>query len=371
MNSVIRARRRENLFVLPDPWAVDVPPHPAGMFDAFYHLVSRFVQEYTREKPPLSKAAYLRFVRFMVENGLSPKTVVDTLRQLYGERGSRTRWKRAPILDSLQWDVFRHHYHKLKPRLATFFVNSTAHYQHFYWRNMEPELFALRDEHNRDAGLENAILFGYQKMDRIVQDALDLAGREATVVLCTALGAQPLLKYDADGGRQIMRARDMDSFLAWAGVTQTYTYAPVMSEQFHLLFGTEEDAVAAQERLLALKLEDGRTVMMARRDGRDLLCGVIVPTMPPEGSLVLTPFANERMAFEALFYPAQGLKSGMHHPDGILWIRTPERRHVEIGRRISLREVAPTLLELAGVQTSHRFELPPLREVRAPELELA
>jgi hypothetical protein len=368
MNAAIRSDRRDNLFVLPDPWAIDVTPQPPGLFDDFHNLVRGFVQEYTRDKPKLSSTAYLRFVRFMASHGLSPKTVADTLRQLAGERGGRTRWKRAPILDRLQWDLFRYTYRKLRPTLSTFFVNSTAHYQHFYWRNMEPALFPLRDDANRDCGLEGAILFGYRKMDRIVQDAMALAGDDATLVLCSALGAQPLLHYDADGGKQIMRAIDMDNFLAFAGVVQNHTYAPVMSEEFHLLFDSEADAVAAQTRLLALTLDDGRPVMAARRNGNDLLCGVAILMMPAPGTTVGTPFSNEVRLFRDLFYPAQGIKSGMHHPDGIFWIRTPQRRHRAVERKVSLRQVAPTLLALAGVKTSTRFDFPPLAEIESLEM---
>jgi hypothetical protein len=351
--------------MLPDPWATDLDPLPLGMFDDFNHLVRGFVQEYTRDKPMLSRAAYLRFARFMLANGISPRTVTDTLAQLVGERRSKTRWKRASILDSLQWDVFRHKYRQLRPTLSTFFVYSAAHYQHFYWRNMEPELFALRDDGNQEAGLENAILHGYRKMDRIVQDAMALAGNDATVVLCTALSAQPLLKYDADGGKQIIRAVDIDSVLTYAGITRPYTYAPVMAEEFHLLFGSDAGAIAAQERLLALRLDDGRAVMAVRRDGHDLLCGVRILMMPAPGTTVGTRFSNQQRQFHDLFYPAHGMKSGMHHPDGILWIRTPERRHEQVKRKVSLRQIAPTLLELAGVPTSTRFDFPPMDEIRA------
>ena len=85
--------------------------------------------------------------------------------------------------------------------------------------------------------------------------------------------------------------------------------------------------------------------------------------MPPTGTLVETPFSNRARPFDELFYPAQGVKSGMHHPEGLLWIRTPSRQHVEVKRTVSLREIAPTLLALAGVKTAHRFDLPVMAEV--------
>ena len=65
----------------------------------------------------------------------------------------------------------------------------------------------------------------------------------------------------------------------------------------------------------------------------------------------------------SLFYPLESVRSGMHHPDGILWIRTPQRAHSVVDRKISLTEIAPTLLELAGVRTNHRFASAPISEV--------
>ena len=45
------------------------------------------------------------------------------------------------------------------------------------------------------------------------------------------------------------------------------------------------------------------------------------------------------------------MKSGMHHPDGALWIRgTDRRRHHRVYKeRVALRALAPTLLRMFGV----------------------
>jgi len=64
------------------------------------------------------------------------------------------------ILDKLQWDVFRHTYKKLRPAFATFFLNSTAHLQHMYWRNMEPGAFACSRLPRETDEFSDAILFG-------------------------------------------------------------------------------------------------------------------------------------------------------------------------------------------------------------------
>ena len=50
-----------------------------------------------------------------------------------------------------------------------------------------------------------------------------------------------------------------------------------------------------------------------------------------------------------VFYKVDGVKSGMHHPDGMLWIRAPGARHAVHPTHVPLATVAPTILERFGV----------------------
>ena len=59
---------------------------------------------------------------------------------------------------------------------------------------------------------------------------------------------------------------------------------------------------------------------------------------------------GESYPFFRLFYQVEGLKSGMHHPDGILWIRRPGSPHCVHDGKVGLRDIAPTLLQAFGVQ---------------------
>lgn len=363
MNAGIQGGGIRGLF-LPDPWTTSAEPYPQELFRPFYHFVRSYVQEYTRDKPPLSKADHLRFARFMATNGLSPKTVAATVRQLVSERGSGARWQRAAILDRLQWDVFQHHYRKMKPALATFFLNSTAHYQHYYWRNLDPHSFVLRPSGEEQARYADAIRFGYRKMDEIVRDCLALAGPDTTIVFCSALGQQPMSKYDSDSGKQHFKPTDPAALMRFAGVDDHYTYAPVMAENFHLHFDGEAAAEAARLKLLALRMDGGAAVLDVQREGTRLHAGCIVVVKPPEDARMSVADTDRSAKFYDLFYEATGLKSGMHHPDGILWIRTPERTHFEVDRKVSLREIAPTLLALCGVSVPpEHFAFPAMPEL--------
>lgn len=54
--------------------------------------------------------------------------------------------------------------------------------------------------------------------------------------------------------------------------------------------------------------------------------------------------SNRSVRFYELFYRTEGLKSGMRHPDGLLWIHFPSEEH-----RVPLVDVAPSLLGLYSV----------------------
>ncbi len=45
----------------------------------------------------------------------------------------------------------------------------------------------------------------------------------------------------------------------------------------------------------------------------------------------------------------EDIKSGMHHPDGILWIRKPSCQHSIHEDKVSLLSIAPTILELLDI----------------------
>lgn len=329
---------------LPDPWATDATDYPKASFSAFADVVRAFVQEHSG-KPDVSPAAMARFGAFMIANGLSLETVTATMKQLADERVRSTKWRRALILDRLQWDLFRAIYQRDKPKFATFFLNSTAHFQHFHWREMEPDLFKIKPS---DADLETygeTILDGYRSMDRIVGQALALADSDTCIVLCTALSQQPMLAFEDGEGRQIFRHRDIRQLLAFAGVVEPCDYAPVMSQEFLLHCQSEEAAVRIAAQLESLVMADGRPVMWATPKGIKIDAGCKVYSDP--GSMpVMAPAVGRSMPFPELFYPLESLRSGMHSPYGIFWVKAPGRAGRRVEEPVPLTRVFPTLVDL-------------------------
>jgi hypothetical protein len=333
---------------IPDPWTVGVSPYPPT-FEPYYRFVQRNVQEYTNDRVPLSKGDYVRFLKFMVMHGLSVRTVRSIIAQLMGERRTgKGKWKRATILDKLQRDVFLSYFRKLRPQFSTFFLNSTAHFQHAHWRNMDPEPFKIKPTDTDQAEYQHAVRYGYEEMDAIVGDIVAAAPKDAVILMATALSQQPCLIYEDIGGKTFYRARTFEPLLEFAAVAGCEKVEPVMSEEFHLRFGNEHDATVAAERLAALRV-DGRQAMQVERRGTNVFSGCIIYSQLEHDAQLEGGPAGRSTPFFRLFYQVESLKSGMHHPDGILWMRIPASRPTVFKEKVSLRDLPPTILSLFGI----------------------
>jgi hypothetical protein len=346
--------------ILPDPWSTHVSPQPDEL-RPFFEFIQRNVQEHTRDKVPLSPKDYAKFVRFMARHGLSRTTALAIGRQLLGEKRSKgkNRWQRATILDRLQLDVFRHYWRKIEPHFATYFSNSTAHFQHMHWRNMEPHLFKVAPSAEEQSRYQDAIEYGYRSMDALIGELMELAGENTTLVFLTALSQQPCLVYEDQGGKVAHRPKDFQKLIQWAGVEGKFSVAPVMTHYFHVTFDDEATATAAAEKLRALEA-GGTHVLNVEPKGRDLFCGCrLYNELDPSLELVSRATSATTRFFDQ-FYRIEGLKSGMHHPDGILWVRTPERRHRVHADKVPLERVAPMILDMFSISPPPTMRAKPL-----------
>jgi hypothetical protein len=344
----VRYDGRLNGCVVPDPWTTGVEPQPAELIP-YHRFVQKTVHDHTSAPGRPSIAESLAFLRFMTTHGLSPSTVAAILRQLLVEVTGRYSWKRVAILDRIQWDAFRHYHRRIRPDFATFFLNSTAHLQHKFWRNMDPDPFTIKPSAREQAELQDAVLFGYQQMDRLLGRFLKLAGDDTTLILCTALSQQPCLTYEDSGGKTFYKARSIDPLLCFAGVSGPYAYFPVMSEQFHLKFEDETKASEAARRLSSLTVGT-EPALTVSQDGAALFGGCRIFRQLSEDAVLECGGTGSQAGFFDMFYQAGGIKSGMHHPDGMLWIRRPDRIHAAAKEKVPLRAVAPTILRLLGLR---------------------
>ena len=170
-------------YCVPDPWDPNGVTTPREL-QPLYDLISAQVQESSKSQLP-SLGEMFRLLASLISHGVSISTVGAAGMQLAQELIHKNRdWKRATILDRINYDISKHLHRKHKPQFATFFSNSTAHYQHYFWQNFEPELFSDRDD--IDVKSSNAVLFGYKNMDRMLTRFMS-DFPDAILVLCTAL----------------------------------------------------------------------------------------------------------------------------------------------------------------------------------------
>jgi hypothetical protein len=342
-----RYDRPLNGYLLPDPWATGLVPYPPEDFQDYYAFVRKAVQEHSRQDA-LSVGESLRFLRYLANHGLSPSKIMTTLGQLWTERNGKKRWRRAVVLDFFQWDLFAFFFKRLKPDFSSFFLNSTAHLQHCYWRNMEPELFSVKPPPEEQQELGGAVLFGYQKMDQLIGRFLNLADPQTTLIFCTALSQQPFLKFETSGGRHYYRLRRPANLGEMLSIADSFEIHPVMAEQFCLRFSTREAAARANQTLSTYGFE-GKPVFHATHTECDLMLQCNLTAEVPADATITSAADNRTIPFFDIFYPLHDLKSGYHHPEGMLWVRRPERDHAVYEKPVSLMSIAPAILEMLEV----------------------
>jgi hypothetical protein len=333
---------RLNGYVLPDPWDKEGEPHPDWL-RPYYQTVARQVRESSRSDAS-SKKDLMHFGLFLVRNGLTFGTARSVVHQLWRERRDPgLRWRRACVLEQIQYDLFRRLNRQLGVRFATFFANSTAHFQHYHWRNMEPERFTAPPPDSDHPSLRYAIRFGYQAMDRLLGRFLrDYP--DAVLMLCTALSQQPW----TDTTKCTFRPRRFETLLEFAGVAvQSTAVKPVMAEQFHVECPDDDTAELAERRFRDLAI-DGEPLMAVKRDGHNVFAGCRVTERDALDRPILRRSDGDRRRFGDLFYMIHTMRSGRHHPDGVLWVRTGQ--HAVFKERIPLTDIAPTILAHFGVK---------------------
>lgn len=357
--------------LLPDPWTPEEYTRPAKLL-TYTHFIRKQVQEHSNANAKFAKSDYIKFMMFMLKHGLKLSTIKAAINQLRSERKDGKRWRRAFILDLLQYDIFEHFYTTAKPDFSTFFLNSTAHMQHCYWRNMQPEVFQIKPTEKEQEIYSKAILEGYIHMDKLVERVLNLVGPDATVIFLTALSQQPFLNYEEKGGKHIYRPKDIPAFAAWAGIKNLKASNPVMSEQFWLEFHNHDEVNAAADILEQITV-DGVQAFRCIREETALFTGFAIRSKMPKDAVMTSPASGQSTNFFNQLYAIEGIKSGMHHPDGLFWVRD-KRVSKSSNPRVPVEAIAPTVLDMLDIEIPPSMKeaplLRPASKPRAAEPEL-
>jgi len=337
----------DRVFHLPDPWCSNEPAFPPEI-EVFKAVMAKLIQENTKGVA-VARGEMLPFLLFLTRHGLSAGTVRAILTQLGSERLSSAdlKWRRVALADLLQFDLFRHYYRRMRPDFATFFINSTAHLQHAYWRHMEPAPFSLKPAESELETYGDAVLFGYQAMDSLLRRFSAVIAQDTTIILCSALSQQPFLKREAKGGQRFFRLRDIPRFLERLGI-EPRLVEPLMTHQYLLRFANPAEAEQSLAAINRIRTPDAQ-VFGSHLSGNDVHIGCELYDEIEVGTEIYgIAGSNEAIPFFELFYPIDAVKSGRHHPEGVLWIRTGD--HAIHHEPVSILDIAPTVYDLLAVR---------------------
>ena len=331
-----------------DPWCEDSNASPPAL-NAYNRFVGANVREYSNPDARLTLGDYAGFLGFMMAHGLRARTVAALAQQLVTEwtKDRRLSWKRATLLDRMQMDVFGHYYRKNDPDFATFFINSTAHLQHSYWRQFQPEVFTVQPDAESSTLYGEAVKTGYVAMDRLLGEFMMLADRSgAMLVFATALSQQPYLAAEDAGGKHFYRLRDVQTFFR-AHALPHRDIDPTMTHQYFVRFANDADRVKTHALLAAFRLADGRALFgFNDRTAEGLYFSCDVNDAIDSATTVTTP-TGETLQLSDIAYKIDATKSGRHHPAGALWFRTGH--HSKHETPVSILDIFPTMLDLLGV----------------------
>jgi len=327
-----------------DPWATNTPLQPVGKFETYIDFITQSVQGHASGENVPAK----NFLLYMLKNGLTVKTVGKAIKQLLKERlAGAGKWGRAMILDRFQFDLFKYNYRKEKPEFSTFFLNSTAHFQHHYWKDTDPKAFGLTNVSvNKEQS--NAILDGYKNMDSILADMVNLVDDNTVIMMCTGLSQQPFKGEE----RNYYHINSIAKFIDKISVKQKVQYMPVMAEQFHLECESEEEANALLEWLASFEMQSNEffyvgsnKVFSLSIDSNRVNVQCRCAKFVPEGSIILNKNNTTTIPFYDVFHKMKDTKSGVHDPLGMLWVYDKDKTPQIIDNPIELEEIKPMILE--------------------------
>lgn len=346
----VRFERDDGSIFMPDPWAASQTP--SREVEPFYRFVRSAVNTHARSSG-LEKKVALDALRYLASHGMSTGTFVELMRQLIAERvGSQdVKWRRATMLDKLCWDVFAYFWRsERRPRLGVFFSNATAHYQHKYWRHHDPDAFALKPDANELRSYSKAIRYGYQALDELIGKAMSMAGSDTAIVLCTALSQQPMLDYEARGGKAMFVPKDFKPLLEALAVPSNARVEHVMAEEARLHYDSPADAERALAMLKEARTSDGQALFKMRGfDGRSFIIGCAVFSSEVTSETRIESASGQSAPFHQHFNLMPTTTSAKHHPDGVLWVAAPSGKpNVEV-EHIPLTQVRTQFDEILAL----------------------
>lgn len=375
---------------------------PAKPLDG-YHVPDTFSQDYSTYPESLEpiqrlNLTYTRSIRLpndqdgmmfkaklgskLLGLGLRLGTGLKIASQLVSERlNPKIRWKRVCLQPLVNFDFFSKLYRKHRPDFATFHSNHVAHFQHTYWKMMQPDEFRPLETTQEDIDTYGkAIEYGYQSADALIASMLDLIDDDTVLVIASSMGQQPF-RSSLKTGKRIGQLRSHDQLMEALGYSDKARAVAMMSDQFNVY---AEDDVLTEVRaaLEAVYIDTPDQPAFTTEAGPGAVTVTLKPwdSTGPDSVIHFAGTPGEpTIVLDELIYFSGLVKSGCHHPKGMmLMYGAGVKAGAEIADCNNL-DIAPTLMALLGepvpsVMTGRTLDeafVEPLSAVREQETAVA
>ena len=354
----VKAFTGENCTYIPDPWCNTEKSYPEYLQPSYQFISQRVLGHSSNKKTSLSDN--FKTLLNLRRNGLSNRTILKIVKQVVLQKLNHKEhsWKAATLLDLIQFDLAKKTIKDKDPKFISFFSNSVAHFQHAYWRYLQPEKFST------DIGKENyslykdAIYYGYAKLDQLLGNFAKVAKKyNYKLVVCSALSQRPYLAYEHIGGRHYYRLKDELDFLSQIGIdSNDVEIHPIMAQQYKLTIKDPSKTNYYIELLSKVKLlnENTQVFDVTSEQSGIITFGSQVFKRINEDTKI--SFIDKHFNFYDSLYKMQDIKSGEHDPSGLLFLPKDVNYTKQAEDIVSILDITPTILDIFGVNAANKFK---------------
>ena len=124
---------------------------------------------------------------------------------------------------------------------------------------------------------------------------------------------------------------------------------PTMTHQFMLKSSNKLEADRARQKLSAWSYNGEQVFdINERSDENSIYFGNQISSMVPDGVIIHDHYNDKEIKFKKYFYRINEVKSGCHHPDGVLWFKTG--KHANMSHKASILDIFPTIAEIMDTE---------------------
>jgi hypothetical protein len=337
-------------FYVPDTFAQDAATYPVSL-----EPIQLLNLTYTRSVRLPSDSDGLLFKTRLASSlpslGLRIPTAVRIGTQLLREMVNRdSRWRRVALQPLVNFDFFQKLYRRHRPDFATFHSNHVAHYQHTYWRAMQPDRFPQPSSPRERSNYGRAIEHGYRTADRLLNRMLSLVDSDTVLVVASSMGQKPFVAED-ESGKDISQLRSLDELLRLIGATGRARALATMSDQFNIYPHSPDDSPAMLDALKRAYIDTpDQPIFFAYAVDNAITVNMRPYLTISESSQCHFPASGNSIPFESLVYRTGHTKSGCHDPRGMMILYGPGILPGSQLDHCNNLDIAPTLLTLMGAR---------------------